>query len=517
MNLGGKDKRSVMETVQEQDSVTKEIQKAIRHTSVYGLTNILAKAVGFVMLPFYTHYLNPADYGILEILDLSMTLFGMFLNMGITTAIQRRYAAAESAEEKRKVISTAFLFITVTGLLIFLAGLGLVRPVSAHLLGPHVPSSYLLLSFSSMTLLYMTTAPGTYLRALELSGTILFIQTSATIFTLVLNIYFIAVLRIGLGGILWSSFLMAAIQMLLLGGWTASRAGVKFSRAHLRQMLSYGWPLTFSNLAIFALNFSDRFFLQHLRSLDEVGVYAVGYKFGFLINFLLVAPFVTMWQARMFKIHAHPEHRRIFGRVFLLYSLVLMFAALALSVLSPEIVRVMVDPKFSSSQNVIPLVAFAYVFWGIGFYGQLGMYLTNRTNLIGIVGIGAAVLNLALNYFLILRYGMLGAAWATLLSFMAVAAANYRLSQRVFPLPLAVGRLAAAFALCVGLYLVSQEWSPTSMTIALLEKACVLAAFPVLLWKIRILPQGELDTLVSIRKNVRAGLSRTFGFVAQAE
>lgn len=214
---------ATVETIQEQQTVTKEIQTAFRHTAVYGLASILSKAVSFLMLPFYTHYLTPSDYGTLEILDLSMTLFGMFLNMGLTAAILRSYAAAESAAEKRKVIASAFLFVTATGLVIFLVGLRLVRPISIYLLGPHVPTTYLLLSFSSFTLLYLTSVPVTYLRALELSGTILVIQTMCTLFVLVLNIYFIAVLKMGLTGILWSSVLMAAVQMLLLCGWSVTR------------------------------------------------------------------------------------------------------------------------------------------------------------------------------------------------------------------------------------------------------------------------------------------------------
>jgi O-antigen/teichoic acid export membrane protein len=440
----------------------------------------------------------------------------MFLNMGLTAAILRRYAAAESVAEKRKVISTAFLFVTTSGLIIFLLALAFVQPISAYLLGPHVPTTYLALSFSSFTLLYLTSVPLTYLRALELSGTLLVTQTICTFFVVTLNVYFIAVLKMGLSGILWSSVLMAAFQMLLLSGWTMSRAGVRFSPLHLRQILAYGWPLTFSNLALFTLNFSDRFFLQHLRSLDEVGVYAVGYKFGFMMNFLLVAPFLTMWQSRMFMIHAHPEHRRIFSRIFVLYSLVLMYAALALSVFTPEIVR-LVGPKFASIKDIIPVVSYAYVFWGIGFYAQLGMYLANRTKLIGVIGTTSAILNMGLNYFLISHYGMAGAAWATLLSFLAVAAASFVLSQQVLSLPFAVGRVAVALVLCVGFSLIPRWWNPHSFAIALLGKGALLAVFPVLLWKAGIVLQAEVRTLVSIGSSVRTRFSPSLKVAPEAE
>jgi len=101
------------------------------------------------MLPFYTHFLNPADYGVLEILDLSVSLFGMFLNMGMTTALLRSYASAKSEEEKQTAVSTAFVFVIVTGFLAFCLIVGLVRPVSVMLFGPNVPPTYLLISFTS--------------------------------------------------------------------------------------------------------------------------------------------------------------------------------------------------------------------------------------------------------------------------------------------------------------------------------------------------------------------------------
>ena len=166
-------------------------------------------------------------------------------------------------------------------------------------------------------------------------------------------------------------------------------------------MMGFGLPLIFSNLAMLTLNFSDRFFLKHFRSIEVVGIYAVGYKFGYMLNLLLVQPFLAMWQARMYIIHGQPDHARIYGQIFVLYSVVLIYSGLALAMLSPEIVHVMVESKFSSSQDVIPLIVLAYIFYGISYYAQLGMLLTNNTRVIGMIGAVVAVLNLGLNYFLI--------------------------------------------------------------------------------------------------------------------
>jgi O-antigen/teichoic acid export membrane protein len=165
----------------------------------------------------------------------------------------------------------------------------------------------------------------------------------------------------------------------------------------------------------------------------------------------------------------------------------------------------MVGREFAASQEVIPIVAMAYVVWGLGYHSQLGMVLTNKTKTIGLISIGTVVLNLCLNYFLIGAYGMFGAAWATLLSFLAIAAASFWFSQRVLPLPLNAGRVICGVAIAVGLYALSYYWRPRPIAAVLLFKACLLAAYPVFLWKGRVLSGDERSTL---REAVLAPLHR---------
>jgi O-antigen/teichoic acid export membrane protein len=463
------------------------------------------------MLPVYTRYLSPVDYGILEILELSMSLFGMFLNMGMTAALLRYYGAARTAEEKKRTVSTALIFVTATGLVMFLLTFAFVKPVSAYLFGPSVPSTYLLLSLSSFILGYIANLPHTYLRALEASGRVVILDTASIFVVLLLNILFVTVLKIGLAGILLSS-LIVNIAWIGVTGWTVRQVGIGFSKRLLRQMAVFGFPLIFSNLAMFTLNFADRFFLKHFRSLDEVGIYAVAYKFGFLMNFLLVQPFYGMWQARMYVIHGQPDDRKIFSQVFMLYAAVLTYAGLALSLFSPEIVHLMVSAKFAFGQDVIPLIVLAYIFYGLGYYVQLGMFLTNNTKMIGMVSAAAAVLNLALNYFLIQQFGMVGAAWATMLSFMAIMIGSYWLSQRVLPLPLQHDRVAIMVALATAFYAIARLGHMQSVPATLLMKTVLLLVFPCVVWKGGILGPSEIETIASAWHSVMASASRLLGW-----
>jgi O-antigen/teichoic acid export membrane protein len=403
------------------------------------------------------------------------------------------------------------VFVLVTGAFTFIAGVAFIRPISHLLLGPKVSPVYLLISFSAFICSYISTVPRTYLRAKEASGTYTLISNVSLGLLLALNIYFVVILKIGLVGILWSSLIVNVLNLLALSVWALRDAGIYFSTRWMRELFAFGGPLMFSNLAVFTLNFSDRFFLQHLRNLEVVGIYAVGYKFGYMMNYLIVQPFYVMWQARMYAVHEQPNHEKIFSRIFVLYSLVLTYSGLGLAVLSPEIIHLMVGPKFAASQMVVPVVVLAYVFWGIGFYVQVGMFVTNRTGLVAVVGAIGAVLDMVLNYVLIVRYGMMGAAWATLLSFAVMAGASYWYSQQVFPLRLGVRRVGAMLILAVGFYLLSRWASSQPMAVALAAKALLLLGFPVVLWKARILAPAEIETILTAWNRSITRVSRLAG------
>jgi O-antigen/teichoic acid export membrane protein len=491
-------------------TILQEIRTSVRHMAAYGAGSMLIKAMGFLMIPFYTHYLTPQSYGTLEILDLSMSLLNLILSMGLTPAFLRCYAAADTDAEKRRVVSTASIFGIVTGLGTFLLGAAAFRPASAFLFGPGVPAQYLLISFATLVLNYMGNLPRTYLRALERAGAYTAVDTVTLLIQLVLNIVFIAGFKMGLAGVLWSGLVVAGLQFVLVSAWAFWKAGVRFARPHMHYMLRFGFPLIFANSGLFILNFSDRFFLQRFQSLEVVGIYALGYKFGYMMHYLIVQPFFVMWQGRMYSIHKQPDHQTIFKQIFALYSIGLIYAGLAMSLFSPETVRVMAEPKFAASQNVIPVVVLSYIFYGLAYYAQLGLYLTDRTRAIGMIGMVSAGVNLALNYVLVRQFGMMGAAAATVLSFAVMAGISYWKSQRVFPMQLGIGRTAVAMTMAIAFFLACRWLSPEPFGMGLWLKAGVLLLFPAAIWKLRLLPAGAETTLVAAADRVREMFDRRF-------
>lgn len=497
----------------EHQSLSQEVSTAVKHSFIYGVGGVLVKLTGFLLLPFYTHYLSPGDYGVLEVLDITMSLLGMFLNMGITETLLRYYGSAQTEAERRKVVGTIFGFAAGTGLVVLFAGLAAVPAVSRIVLGPTVPPAYFLLAFCYFVIGYIGNVPFAYLRAKELSGRVVLIDTLGTAGILILSIVFLGWLKMAVVGMLASPLIVGAIKLTVLIAWMRHDMTLGVDWSLLRRMLGFGSPLVFSALAMFTLNFSDRFFLQRLLSLEAVGVYAIGYKFGYLLNFVLIQPFNMMWQARMYVVHRRPDHRQVYGQVFVLYSFLLTFAALGMALFGREVLRVMVDPRYADGAQVVSVVALGYVFLGIGYYLQLAMFLGNRTGMIGGVCSVAAVVNLAANYILISRFGMIGAGLATMLGFLAIAVGCYWCSERIMPLQLPVGRVLQGLFAAVAIYLAGQQFAPDSLPRVIAFKCVLLAGFAALLRYV-LLSREEIatvDQLVHVTTKAavrRLGLAR---------
>lgn len=477
---------------------TREIGQAVKHSFVYGLGGVLQKAVGVLLLPFYTHYLRPSDYGILEILNLTMTLTGMFLAMGIPSGVLRYYAAAQTEDEKRRIVSSAYVCVAAIGFGLFAGGWMFAGPASRLLLGPSAPRSYLLLMLAYFVLGYINTVPVAYLRAKEASGQIVGIETTCFVLMLGLSIYLVAGRGQSIFGMLLAQFLVGAAVTPVLAVWMYREVGISVDSKLLRKLLSFGAPLVLSGMTMFILNFSDRLFLQRFRSLDAVGIYSVGYKFGYIINFLIIQPFNTMWMARMYQVHRRDDCRQIFKQVFVLYSVLLIVSGLAASVFSGELLKVIADVRYASGKAVIAPIVLAYVLFGIGSYLQLGMFLAGRTGLIGAVSLAAAAINLGLNYVLIRQYGMMGAAYATALGFLALAVGSYFCSQRVWPIELGLGRVLRGIALAFVVYQLASAVHSESTWLTVMIKGCLLIASLGLIRIMGILQEKDMQVILSL-------------------
>jgi O-antigen/teichoic acid export membrane protein len=207
------------------------------------------------------------------------------------------------------------------------------------------------------------------------------------------------------------------------------------------------------------LTFSDRYFLNHFSTTAEVGIYALAYRFSFALSAFAVAPFGLVWEPRRFEVAKRPDAGQIYRRMFFYLSLALIGGAAAMTVLVEDVLHVMSAPEFWPAHMAVPLILVATILQQWTTYCNLGIYLRDRTDLYAWAAVIGVVVVLGLNALLIPRYGMMGAAWATVAAYAVRFVIVYVISQRLYHIAYPwrkVGLLAFMFAGVYGLRSLAQ-------------------------------------------------------------
>ena len=481
-----------------------EIKKLIKHSTIYGLGSILGKVVGFLLIPLYTHYLTPNDYGVLELIDITISVAGLFTGMGISAAIFRFYYHYDDTKDKNEVISTAFIFVTTMAAIVVAVAIGFADGISMLVFNTDKYAYYLQLMFVSFLFSTIASVPESHAMAEQKSALFTSINIGTLVLSLALNIYVVAFLKMGVLGIVYVSAIMRSVNAAFWLFLTIPRVGISFSFHKLKELLRYGIPLVPANVGMFVMTFSDRFFLSHFMSLSAVGIYSLGYKFGFMISILLIQPFNRIWQAQMFEIAKKDDAKKIFAKMFTYFSYVVLFAVLGLSVFIKDAIRFIADPSFFTAYKVVPIIALACFFGGTYFFFQIGLLLKKKTKYVGYSVSIAASLNLILNYFFIIYIGTIGAALSALITNIVMAGIVYFYSQKLYKITYEFLRILKLFAVVSILYYLSYLVTIDSIVISLLVKFVFVLSFPFLLLPIGFYTNEEKEKFIEIKNVIRA-------------
>jgi O-antigen/teichoic acid export membrane protein len=254
----------------------------------------------------------------------------------------------------------------------------------------------------------------------------------------------------GAVGVIVGNFSGTLIVYFALLGFRREQLGLQFDRGLLRQMNRFGIPLVPTALFLWVTNFSDRFFLVKLSDVSEAGLYSVGVRVASAMVLLLTA-FRMAWPAFAYSIRDEDEAKRTYAYVLTYMTLVTAWAALGLTLFAPWLVDLLAASRFAESSRVVGPLSFAAVAFGAYIVVAIGVGRIRRTQFNWVVTGAAAVVNVVLNLTLIPRYGMMGAAVATVAAYVTMAIGMAWWSQRIYPVPYQWRRVATAAFAAVGL------------------------------------------------------------------
>ena len=479
---------------------SKLIKNVGKQFAIYGLGDLLNKAVAFLLLPFYTHYLRPQEYGTLEILDLTVYLVSMFLTLGMNHAVIRFYHREESEDGRKAVVSAGVLATFIVSLVALIPLLVFSPSISGWLLKSPESARLFALVFIAMVFNMTGEVAMTYFRLREMPRWFVSFSTTRLILNLSGNILFLAFLGKGVEGILWAGLIASTLVNGVLLGYLTRHVGVGFSWAVFLPMLRYGAPLLGSGIGMYLINFGDRFALQRLMSLGDVGIYSLAYKFGMLPNVLILTPFQMLWGPKQFQISHEPDAPNTFSRVFNYFWFLQMFLGLGLCVLIGDVIRIIAAGDYGNAAAYVPPLVLSYICYGAYWYFQFGVMHARKTSSLAVNTLVMAGLNLALNFLLIPRMGIWGACLATFISIFLMMVVVHFLSRSYYVIPFAYGKMVAMFILALALYALAGRINPANIAASVAVRTLIALCYPLLLLLFRVTRGSDLEFLQGFRE-----------------
>ena len=419
----------------------KKAGNIINQTAIYGIGTILRGLASFILLPLYTSYLTTADYGLVELLSIVLDLTTLLLGSRVAVGIFKYYSDAPDAGEKNRVIGSALFLVLIVNAVALVIVFFTANSLSIILQAPEGFDNALRVFALSIVFGGINEIFYGYLRIKDRPVQYVGANLFKLITQITLNIIFIVYMKMGYWGIILGTVLSSAIQTTLFTLWLMPGIGFHIGRTHCRNLVTFSLPIIVSSLGMYYITFGDRYFLKYFQGIDAVGVYALAYKFGFMLFALVWAPFSTFWSAKQFDYAKQPGAEKLFGNVFFFANILLITAAAGVFVLAPHFIHLFSQPGYWGAIDVIPWIVAAYIIQCWIEYIRFGILQAAQTRYIAYATFITVFFITLFYFYWIPREGPVGAAKATLAAFIIRFGFIYYYAQRLFPIAIPWVRL----------------------------------------------------------------------------
>lgn len=412
-------------------SVRRDLFSLLGDTFVYGIPNIVQRFLSFLIVPLFTRHLSPEEFGVMGVITSFTSFLWNVLSLGADTAMQYYYYKEDNPE---KVVSTYLWGFLVYAFFFFLLLFLFRDPVGAYLFSSVQYRRTFVFGLLCFFVNTGTTLALILLRLQRKRWHVLFLTLINLLVTLTFSLYFVVGKERGILGYYQGALIGASLTVIYpffyLGRYL--RYGVVFS--FYGKFLRYGFPLFPGMLSAWGLLLMDRFFLQKLSTLSEVGLYGIAVSISGTLGIFIQAfkEAVTPFALSMEK---HSPVSLTFQRLFLYYLVITTAGALFLTLFAPEALRLLTTPPFYPAEKVVLFTAFAQV--GLGLYGvgAPGILLKEKTSLLSWVNFLSFIVLAVGNLLLTPHLGMMGTAISAFAGYFVHGGGALFFSRRVYPVP----------------------------------------------------------------------------------
>lgn len=432
------------------------IKRFLKDSLIYGAGGLLTKCVSLLLLPLYVNYLSPQDFGVMDYLVVVFTLLGVFFSLEIYQAVARFYNEFATERERKETVSTAFLFIAVSYLLLPLLILLFGNKLSAWLFktytGTGLPVTIFIASIAvyfSVLLVFCQNILRYQFKSKVFAVTALL----CSLITILLSILFVTVVNLGMNGIFIAQLIGNFIAFVISFFSIRNDLMFHFDFLKLKRLLTFSLPLVPASISVFLLAYLDRILINSYLSVSDLGIYGVANRFA-SVSALLMGAISTAITPLVYENYKKESTKNELSKIFSLLWVGIICITFVIGIFGKEIFTVFTNPSYYAGIFLLPFLILT------GFISKMydftpGLFIAKRTKSVAVVYIVGVVINLGLNFFLMQMFGLMGTAISGLLSAAIVFRVNYYLSQKYYKISYEWKRIGLLFIFASFLYGIS--------------------------------------------------------------
>jgi O-antigen/teichoic acid export membrane protein len=262
----------------------------------------------------------------------------------------------------------------------------------------------------------------------------------------------------------------------------------------IEKSIRFGFPLVISNIGYTLFLISDRIMLNWLSTNEQVGKYGFGFRIANFINLIFVQTIGMSYFPSVMSNESKQDNIRYYRKMLTYYCFLMGFLILAFLLFYKDILVIMgKDIEYWEGLKVVPILALSFMIMGMNYFVGVGLFLKNQTKYYLIPSFTAASINITMNFILIPKYGMMGAAYSVVIGQIVYTSLLTYFSGKHLKINFEWLKISLIYVLAIGMYWLDQLVSNDNFVITTLIKLSLLALFPFILYKLKFFEQIEIQ------------------------
>lgn len=490
--------------------MTSTHKKIFKNSFYYMFASFLPLSVKIILLPVFSYYLTPEDFGILALLQLVSMILPIFFSLNLNTAIPRLYFDYHAGQLK-EFVSTLF-FVELIASSVVLVVLYVFHEHFISFIFPNISEGYYNLFIITFITVFFNTLAELFkivMRTQEKARLFMLLSLILFVIYIVLSIVLIVCFQRGLRGMVEASVINAVASFFLYGIVNYRVLVITLKYDVFRKSWRFSLPLIPHTIAGLIVMYSDRIILEKYVSLAAIGLYAVADRIASIFK-TAVNLFTVAYQPSFVKESLKdPEAAQVLSRdTSSICVFAVSFCISIIALFSLEIVRLFFDDRYLECWYMIPLLSSAYLFRCLYCFSSNHLFYRKKTGWIAMITLIAAIVNLVINLIWMPSHGVVVAIISTIcaffISFLLSFFMDYGWSKKGFNHTVVLVSTAYLFlSIVLGSYLNAYLVKANIVFTLYVLIAKVLFAFVgvVCAWYLKLLDFRALISVLSSKKN----------------